>query len=53
MLGIITKQISLLEPPCYSSPCKNKGICENDGDSFKCSCRPGYKGKICEELGKW
>ena len=49
----LSKPLFYLEPPCYSSPCKNGGNCENDGDAFTCSCRRGYEGKTCEEIGNF
>ncbi|XP_028417633.1 uncharacterized protein LOC114542082, partial [Dendronephthya gigantea] len=35
--------------PCDSTPCKNEGICQNDGESFLCTCVGSYEGKTCEE----
>ncbi|KAH7976317.1 hypothetical protein HPB52_011829 [Rhipicephalus sanguineus] len=33
---------------CLSSPCKNRGDCEDGIDSFTCHCTPGYGGPLCE-----
>ena len=38
--------------PCDSSPCQNGGSCENNEDSFICTCAEGFKGDTCEEEGK-
>ncbi|XP_047735915.1 agrin [Hyalella azteca] len=36
--------------PCYSLPCLNRGSCRpTDTTSFKCHCREGYRGDVCEE----
>lgn len=37
---------------CSSSPCKNGGSCREsqDGSSFFCLCRPGYRGNQCETV---
>ena len=37
--------------PCDSSPCKNRGTCENDEDSFTCNCTEKFQGLTCEEKG--
>ncbi len=35
--------------PCVSSPCKNGGLCVNEGaDRFKCVCLTGFTGRLCE-----
>ncbi|KAI9556627.1 hypothetical protein GHT06_016417 [Daphnia sinensis] len=38
------------EEACLSSPCRNKGVCQNDFEnhSYTCFCRPGYDGRDCE-----
>ncbi|XP_065311024.1 adhesion G protein-coupled receptor E2-like [Dermacentor albipictus] len=33
---------------CLSSPCKNRGECEDGINSFTCHCPPGYGGPLCE-----
>ena len=40
-----------IESPCASGPCRNGGRCRQQAASFRCSCRPGYKGNICEIKG--
>ena len=41
----------LLEPkPCDSSPCKNGGICTNEGESFSCQCDEDFQGETCEGI---
>ncbi|XP_052706401.1 uncharacterized protein LOC128181881 [Crassostrea angulata] len=34
--------------PCHSNPCLNGGTCKNEGDTFTCTCFPGYQGDRCE-----
>ena len=37
------------EEPCMSSPCQNKGVCQNvDRSNYTCFCRPGYDGRNCQ-----
>lgn len=43
---------SSIESPCGSGPCKNGGRCHQVAAFFRCRCRPGYKGKLCEIKGK-
>ena len=38
--------------PCHNSPCHNGGTCENNDDSFTCTCTEGFKGDTCEEEAK-
>ena len=40
--------------PCEKdeSPCKNEGICEQNGEEFVCKCNEDWTGKTCEEQGK-
>jgi hypothetical protein len=46
-------QICLLVLPCEASPCQNKGVCTNLGGArFKCTCKDGYGGLICDKKGK-
>lgn len=37
---------------CSSNPCRNGGSCREsqDGSSFFCLCRPGYRGNQCETV---
>lgn len=34
--------------PCDSNPCLNSGACLISGNTFTCSCPPGYIGSTCE-----
>ena len=34
---------------CGDVKCKNGGTCADDGDTFKCLCPSGYKGRYCEQ----
>lgn len=43
----------LEENKCHPSPCKNSGICTETEDGFDCSCKEGYKGKLCEGISFW
>ncbi|XP_046857656.1 neurogenic locus notch homolog protein 2-like [Xenia sp. Carnegie-2017] len=36
--------------PCESFPCKNDGVCIEEGNKFTCICTKEYQGKTCEEL---
>lgn len=36
---------------CASNPCKN-GDCVDGENHWKCECRPGWTGKICD-VGKF
>ena len=38
--------------PCDSSPCKNGGVCSNEGETFLCECEGDHEGKTCE-IGTW
>jgi len=33
---------------CSRNPCTN-GVCVNERGSFRCLCRPGYTGRLCDE----
>ena len=36
---------------CTSSPCKNNGVCHDlGGRNFKCMCKSGYTGSLCEHI---
>ena len=39
--------------PCTPNPCRNKGQCVQVGSSFRCRCRPGFIGRLCQVQGKW
>jgi len=34
--------------PCDSNPCLNGATCTNAGNSYACSCPPGFAGPACE-----
>jgi hypothetical protein len=34
---------------CVDLPCKNDGECVDLGQSFSCTCKPGWTGPLCEE----
>ncbi|XP_058860276.1 cadherin EGF LAG seven-pass G-type receptor 2-like isoform X2 [Acipenser ruthenus] len=36
--------------PCDSSPCPANSYCNDDWDSFSCSCDPGYYGEDCKDV---
>ncbi|RDD39578.1 Tolloid-like protein 1 [Trichoplax sp. H2] len=38
--------------PCFSSPCKNGGSCQNEADGYSCSCTNGYIGRNCQSLSE-
>ena len=40
--------LELKPQPCDSSPCRNGGICNNEGESFSCECKCENQGKTCE-----
>ncbi|XP_064930273.1 sushi, nidogen and EGF-like domain-containing protein 1 isoform X26 [Columba livia] len=33
---------------CSTNPCRNGGACARDAESYRCDCRPGFKGRLCE-----
>ncbi|XP_076145380.1 sushi, von Willebrand factor type A, EGF and pentraxin domain-containing protein 1 isoform X2 [Alosa pseudoharengus] len=33
---------------CFLNPCQNKGICEEVGVGYVCTCQPGFTGAKCE-----
>ncbi|XP_068740086.1 neurogenic locus Notch protein-like isoform X3 [Montipora capricornis] len=36
--------------PCKArTPCRNGGSCVNNNSDYTCICKPGYKGKNCEQ----
>ena len=39
--------------PCLNNPCKNTGQCQeiNEPPGFRCQCRPGFIGSLCEGSG--
>jgi hypothetical protein len=49
---IYTTVIHFIESPCASGPCKNGGRCHQVAASFRCRCRPRYKGNLCEIKGR-
>lgn len=36
---------------CDANTCTNGGTCYDDGDTFRCSCPPEWKGSACN-IGK-
>ena len=55
-LGVIFESIyicRILNPisdinECSSNPCQNAGECTDRVNSFKCLCKPGFTGDVCE-----
>ncbi|XP_032898448.1 cadherin EGF LAG seven-pass G-type receptor 2 isoform X3 [Amblyraja radiata] len=39
-----------LPDPCDSSPCPTNSYCNDDWDSYSCSCDPGYYGEECKDV---
>lgn len=33
---------------CLNNPCKNQGTCSNNVGGFTCTCKSGWRGKLCE-----
>jgi hypothetical protein len=38
-----------LQDHCASMPCRNGAECESLGDTYKCTCAPGFVGPSCSE----
>ena len=36
--------------PCSPNPCKNGGICQIVGGTFKCTCTAGFFGPTCSGM---
>ncbi|XP_043932407.1 cadherin EGF LAG seven-pass G-type receptor 2 isoform X2 [Protopterus annectens] len=36
--------------PCDSNPCPANSYCNDDWDSYSCSCDPGYYGDSCQDV---
>lgn len=34
---------------CSRHPCQNDAICENDDQTFRCTCLAGWRGTICDD----
>ncbi|XP_028652386.2 cadherin EGF LAG seven-pass G-type receptor 2 isoform X2 [Erpetoichthys calabaricus] len=39
-----------LPDPCDSNPCPANSYCNDDWDSYSCSCDPGYYGESCMDV---
>ncbi|XP_061176191.1 adhesion G protein-coupled receptor E2-like [Saccostrea echinata] len=37
-----------IERECARRPCQNYGTCNENSDSFTCSCRSGFAGRLCQ-----
>lgn len=35
---------------CFSSPCRNGGVCQDQVNAFTCSCPSGFTGVTCEDV---
>ena len=33
---------------CDPAPCQNDAVCNDETDSYSCTCVPGYAGILCE-----
>lgn len=38
---------------CDLDPCLNGASCQMSGETFTCTCAPGFSGTICDEVGKF
>ena len=36
------------ESPCQANPCRHEGVCTDIGDSYECTCAPGFVGHDCD-----
>ena len=41
-----------MEDVCHVYTCLNGGTCSADGDTFSCTCLPGFSGDQCQ-IGKF
>ena len=37
---------------CISAPCLNGGTCKDGQNRFDCTCKLGWKGTTCGDIGK-
>ena len=48
--GLVFISFASTVDPCNPNPCKNGGICNDDGNGgYSCSCPPGWKGTNCDQ----
>ena len=40
--------LSIAAQPCDTNPCRNQGVCMNNGNSYTCQCTAQYTGTNCE-----
>jgi hypothetical protein len=45
VIALLFYDIDMTE--CVPDPCKNKGTCKSEGNTFVCTCQPGYSGATC------